>query len=174
MPRGTACAGEYPSNCKPQWTTFCCTCSCRHFCGYGDPRWFNSLQLSLQLSFICMSMSLSLDWSSEVRLHPQVHMTKMLSDSFCKLPHVYLSDHVMPTVHKFPAFSNSELRFCGWWTMQYQSHLTVWHMSTVSLYPVVYSHMQCAPRQLLRSAGQLPVCVHCFLSHLETHAPNWQ
>ena len=134
----------------------------------GDSIHFNSLFSSALYAWACQ-----FHWNDPVQQGSTLKftMTEMMSDSFRTLPHVYLSDHVMPTVCRFPAFSNSELRFCGWWTMQYQSHLTVRHMSSVSLYPVVYSHMQCAPRQLLRSAGQLPVCVHCFLSHLEKHAP---
>ena len=28
----------------------------------------------------------------------------------------------------------------GWWTVQHQSHLTVRHVSTVGLYPLLYSH----------------------------------
>ena len=44
----------------------------------------------------------------------------------------------------------------------------------ISLPPVVSSHIQHRPRQLLWVCSQLPVCICHFPSHLQKHTSIWQ
>jgi len=94
--------------------------------------------------------------------------THMQSGSFHKLPYVYLSHCMVPIVQGF-------LKFCMNLWMVRTMNLTVQHMYTVGLYPVVFPHMQCRPQQLLWAATQLPIYVCCIPYHLYRHVTiSWQ
>jgi hypothetical protein len=102
----------------------------------------DAIHLTVSSAPINMNRPIShpLSGCSKARFHFTFIMTQMQFGSFHMLPRVSLSGCVASDVHRFSTFSNSALRFYGWWTMQYQSHSTVLYMSSVNVYPVVFSH----------------------------------